>query len=115
MHFVRVLAPAAVAASVLLGCSGAFAASAEKGKEAFVKHGCWGCHGFLGQGASSGPKLGPDPLPIEAFTAFVRTTNRAMPPYGEAILSNDDLADIHAYLQTVPKPKDPKSLPLLNQ
>ncbi len=33
-------------------------------------------------------------------TAFVRTTNRTMPPYMEAILSNEDLADIHAYLLT---------------
>src|SRR5262249_21034241 len=62
-----------------------------------------------------GPKLAPDPIPVETFTAFVRTTNRAMPPYSEAILSNDDLADIHAYLQTIPKPADHKSIPLLNQ
>jgi mono/diheme cytochrome c family protein len=54
-------------------------------------------------------------MAIEAFTAFVRTTDRAMPPYMEAILSNEDLADIHAYLQTIPKPADYKSIPLLNQ
>ena len=54
-------------------------------------------------------------MPIEAFTAFVRTTDRAMPPYMEAILSNEDLADIHAYLQTIPKSADYKSIPLLNQ
>ena len=52
-------------------------------------------------------------MPIETFTAFVRTTNRAMPPYSEAILSNGDLEDIHAYLQTIPKPAE--SIPLLNQ
>src|SRR5262249_1113418 len=63
----------------------------------------------------TGPKLAPDPMAIEAFTAFVRTTDRAMPPYMEAILSNEDLADIHAYLQTIPKPADYKSIPLLNQ
>jgi hypothetical protein len=45
----------------------------------------------------------------------VRTTNRAMPPYSEAVLPNEDLADIHAYLQTVAKPPDPKSIPLLSQ
>ena len=27
----------------------------------------------------------------------------------------DDLADIHAYLQSVPKSPDPKSIPLLGQ
>jgi hypothetical protein len=36
-----------------------------------------------------------------------------MPPYSEAVLSNEDLADIHAYLASIPKPLDPKSIPLL--
>ena len=99
----------------LFGGGGAFAASAEKGKTAYIQHGCWQCHGMQAQGGVTGPKLAPDPIPVETFTAFVRTTNRAMPPYSEAILSNDDLADIHAYLQTIPKPVDYKSIPLLNQ
>jgi len=80
-----------------------------------VQHGCWQCHGFQGQGGVTGPKLAPDPLPVEAFTAFVRTTDRAMPPYRESVLSNEELADIHAWLQSVPKPVDYKSIPLLNQ
>jgi len=96
-------------------CSTALAASAEKGKAAFIAHGCWQCHGFQGQGGVTGPKLAPDPIATEAFTAFVRGSNRAMPPYTEAVLSNEDLADIHAYLESIPKPADYKSIPLLNQ
>jgi hypothetical protein len=38
-----------------------------------------------------------------------------MPPYSEQILSNDDLADIYAFLQTIPASPDAKSIPLLNQ
>ena len=109
---------AALAACLLLGHGAALAASAEKGKAAYVKHGCWQCHGFEGQGsvASSGGKvLAPDPLPWEAFSAFVRSTNRAMPPYSEKILPNDDLADIYAFVQSIPKPANYKSIPLLNQ
>jgi mono/diheme cytochrome c family protein len=106
---------AALAAGAMLDCGAVLAASAEKGKAAYIQHGCWQCHGFQGQGGVTGPKLAPDPIPIEAFTAFVRTTDRAMPPYTEAVLPNDDLADIHAYLQSVPKPADYKSIPLLNQ
>lgn len=98
-----------------MGQGAACAASAEKGKAAYVQHGCWGCHGFQAQGGITGPKLAPDPLPVDAFAAFVRSTDRTMPPYMEAILSNDDLADIYAYLQTIPKPADSKSIPLLNQ
>jgi len=106
---------AALAAGLLIGNGAAFAASAEKGKDAYMKFGCWACHGTVGQGGITGPKLAPDPLPAEAFNAYVRTTNRAMPPYREAVLSNEDLADIYAYLQSLPKPADYKSIPLLNQ
>jgi len=115
MRLVRTCGLAALAAGLLLGGGGAFAASAEKGKAAFVQHGCWQCHGYQGQGGIAGLKLAPEPMAIEAFTAFVRGSNRFMPPYQEAILSNDDLADIYAYLQTIPKPADYKSIPLLNQ
>ena len=105
---------AAVAAGLVFGL-GSVSSASEKGKQLFVKHGCWQCHGFQGQGGVTGPKLAPEPLPLETFTAFVRTSNRTMPPYMEAILSNEDLADIHAYLETLPKAPDPKSIPLLNQ
>ena len=118
MRLVRSFGPAALAAGLALGCGGALAASAEKGKTAFVQHGCWQCHGFQGQGSimtSAGKALAPDPLPYEAFSAFVRTSNGAMPPYPEAVLSNDDLADIHAYLASIPKPADAKTIPLLSQ
>ena len=99
----------------LFFASTAFAAgSAEKGKTAFVQHGCWQCHGFVGQGGVTGPKLAPNPLPLETMSAFVRNTRGGMPPYQKAILSEADLADIHAYLQSQPKAPDPKGIPLLN-
>jgi ubiquinol-cytochrome c reductase cytochrome c subunit len=89
------------------------AASAENGRRVFMRVGCWQCHGTMGQGAVTGPKLAPDPLPLDALSSFVRSTNRNMPPYREQVLSDDDLADIHAYLQSIPKGPDPKSIPLL--
>jgi cytochrome c553 len=52
---------------------------------------------------------------LEAFTNFVRSTDRAMPPYSEKVLSNEDIADIHAFLSTIPMSKDVKSIPLLDQ
>jgi mono/diheme cytochrome c family protein len=105
---------AAFAVSVFLG-GAAFAASADNGKKRYVEAGCWQCHGGVGQGGIAGPKLAPEPIPQETFVTFVRTTNRAMPPYREPVLSDSDLADIYAYLQTIPKSPDPKSIPLLNQ
>jgi mono/diheme cytochrome c family protein len=112
------VALAALAAGVLLGHGSAFAADAAKGKAAFLKYGCWQCHGTQGQGSvstSAGKVLAPDPLPYDGFAAIVRSTNRAMPPYSEQILPNDDLADIHAYLASIPKPTDYKTIPLLSQ
>jgi len=104
---------AAVAAGLVLGSWSASAADAANGKMQFVKHGCWQCHGFVGQGGGAGPKLAPDPIPLEAMSNFIRNSNRAMPPYREAILSDADLADIHAYLSSIKAP-DPKTIPLLN-
>lgn len=91
---------------------------AARGKTLMVQHGCWQCHGFEGQGSNStsnGKVLAHTKLPEEAFVAFVRGTNRAMPPFSAKLVSDADLADIYAYLQSVPKPKDPNSIKLLNQ
>jgi mono/diheme cytochrome c family protein len=104
---------AALAAGLMLGQGLASAADAAKGKDLYVKNGCWQCHGFVGQGGVAGPKIAPDPIPAEAFVSFLRNSNRAMPPYREAILSNADVADIHAYLVSVPKPVDYKTIPIL--
>jgi ubiquinol-cytochrome c reductase cytochrome c subunit len=90
------------------------AGSAEKGKAAFVQNGCWQCHGFVGQGGIAGVKLAPDPKPIEYIQAFVRNSVGPMPKYSEKILSNQDLVDIHAYLKSIPKGPDYKTIPLLN-
>ena len=114
----RVRVTLAALAALVIAQSNALAASAEKGKTLFVQHGCWQCHGFVGQGSaatSANKVLAPPVMPLDAFTSFVRSTNRAMPPYSEKILSNDDLADIYAYLQSIPKPADYKNIPLLNQ
>ena len=104
----------ALAANAVGGGALAADGAAEKGKIAYVKHGCWQCHGFAAQGGIAGPKLAPAPMPLVALTAFVRNTRGAMPPYQDAILSNADLADIHAWLSSMPKAPDSRSIPLLN-
>ena len=110
LRFVGLLALAGLAWNPSAAADG----SAEKGKAAYVKHGCWQCHGFAARGSVAGPKLAPDPMPLVVLTVFVRQTRGAMPPYQEAILTSADLADIHAWLQSLPKPRDYKSIPLLN-
>jgi mono/diheme cytochrome c family protein len=109
----NVIGLAALAAGLVLGQASALAASAEKGKSEFLQHGCWQCHGYQGQGGV-GPKLAPNPIPFDTLSNFVRTTSRQMPPFSKQILSDEDLADIYAYLQSVPKSPDPGSIPLLS-
>jgi len=50
MRLVYGFGQAALAAGLLLGCllggGGTFAASAEKGKTAYIQHGCWQGHGM---------------------------------------------------------------------
>ena len=106
---------AGLATLATFGSSAALAAGdAAKGKENFLKYGCWQCHGTMGQGSPvSGPKLAPDPIPLEAMSSFIRNSRRAMPPYRVEVLPEADLEDIHAYLSSVPKPADYKTIPLL--
>jgi len=112
---IRCLLLPALAAGVL--CAGAAAAdpSAANGRALFTLVGCASCHGTVGQGGGAGPRIAPDPLPFEALATFVRNASREMPPYSDKVLSDQALADIHAYLQSVPRPPDVKSVPLLKE
>ena len=106
----------AVLAAGFAGTNMAAAADAAKGKVAFTQHGCWQCHGFAGQGSvatSNGRVIARTQLPLDAFKSFVRTTNGAMPPFREQVLSDAELDDIYAYLQSLPAPKAVSDIPLL--
>ncbi len=108
---------AAVVASLALSQGAAADPSAQNGKTEFVKHGCWQCHGFEGQGSvatSGGRVIADTQLPFEAFKAYVRDPSGAMPPFHAEMLSDSDLADIYAYLESLPRPQPAKDIPLLN-
>jgi mono/diheme cytochrome c family protein len=111
---------AAVAAGLVLGLvsglGAAQAADAAHGKILFTqKYGCYQCHGTVGQGGQAGPRLAPNPIPFETLSTFVRTSSGPMPPFRESVLPNGDLADIYAYLQSIPAGPSYKDIPLLNQ
>ena len=118
MNVSRTRVALAVFAASLFASSAALAAGdATKGKAAFIKNGCWQCHAFAGEGSilsSGGKVIARTELPLDAFKSFVRTTNRGMPPFSVKLVSDADLDDIYAYLQSLPKPADPKSIKLLD-
>lgn len=104
---------ALLTASTLVCASSAFAADADAGRRAFLTYGCYSCHGYEGQGANTGPKIAPDPLPYEALSTFVRQASGRMPPFTPATLPDSTLMDIYAYLQSRAEPPDPADIPLL--
>ncbi len=113
---------ALIVAASMFGGSAAFAAQAApqgdatKGKANFERVGCYQCHGHQGQGGREGPRIAdPVPLAWPALQAWVRTTSGDMPPYTPKNLSDAELIDIYAYLQSIPKAPDFKSIPLLSQ
>ncbi len=110
----KIVLMAALSAALVGGASAALAGSPDKGKQTFMQKGCWQCHGLEGQGGSAGPRLANTQLPEEALIAFVHQTNGAMPPFSTKLVSDAELSDVYAYLQSRPKPADPKTIPLLS-
>jgi mono/diheme cytochrome c family protein len=85
----------------------------ERGAGLYARTGCYQCHANEGQGGAQGPRLGPDPLTLARFTWYVRNPSGGMPPYTDVVMSDQDLADIHAFLTARPQPPAVDSILLL--
>ena len=96
------------------GGQAAPAGNADKGKQLFTNYGCYQCHGREAQGGAGGPRIGPNPIPLLALTRYVRQPGGQMPPYTEKVVSDAELADIYAFLQSRAQPKPAREIPLLN-
>lgn len=73
------------------------------GRTAFTSYGCYQCHGYEGQGEGA-PRLAAKPYTLEAFATFVRKPPNEMPAYARSVLSDDTLASIYRYVQSIPAP-----------
>ncbi len=89
------------------------AGSADKGKDLYRRYSCWACHGYAGHGGATVP-LVPTRLPLAAFITFVRNPP-TMPPYTAKVLTDAQLADVWAYIKSLPESPPAKNIPLLNQ
>jgi mono/diheme cytochrome c family protein len=87
----------------------------ESGKKLFLAYGCYECHGWQGAGAAIAPRIGPPALSLAGLLRYVRAPTGQMPPYTAKVASDQDLADIYAYLKTFPPPQPASKIPLLNQ
>ena len=92
------------------------AGNSANGKRVYLADGCFYCHGTTGAGGGiAGPRLAPNPLPLEGVKAKVRTASGRMPVYSPAVLKDAEIADIVAYLQSIPQGKEAKDIPALNR
>lgn len=102
--------------ALILIAAAAFAQSpdAQNGRKLFARFGCYQCHQREAQGAAAtGPRLGPRPIPYANFVKYVRRPTGQMPPYTAKVVKDSELADIYAFLQSLPEPPAVKDIPLL--
>ena len=94
------------------------AGDAANGARIYVAVGCFTCHGRAGQGGAfnyTTPALAKIQWPVEAFRAFLRIGVNDMPAYAKEVLSDQQVADVHAFLRSLPGSRSPSDIPLLNQ
>jgi mono/diheme cytochrome c family protein len=92
-------------------------ASVERGREIYLAMGCHACHGTVGQGGErgAGPKIAPNPFPFQAFAFQVRRPRSSMPRYPVEHLTEQQLADIYAYIASIKPGPSAKDIPLLQE
>jgi mono/diheme cytochrome c family protein len=84
------------------------------GKRIFMRNGCYQCHGTVGQGGLAGARLAQSKLTLAGFTSYIRNpAPGSMPPYRAKVMSDQEIADIYAYVQSVPPPVPPANIPIL--
>jgi len=90
------------------------AGDAANGKKLFLRDGCYECHGYAGQGGAAGARIATIALNPQGLIRYVRAPGGQMPAYTDKVITDQELTDIHAYLQTMAKAKPVKDIPLLN-
>ena len=111
---------AAAAVATFVGAIGGVALAqdaprgdAAEGKRFYLATGCYLCHGRSGQGGAlngPAPVLAKTAMPFDGFKSQLCQPVSDMPAYSEAVMSDKQIADIYAFLQTVPGPLPAKDM-----
>src|SRR5258705_4638535 len=89
------------------------AGDAQKGKDLYLRYSCYACHGYDGHGGA-GARIVPLAMTATRFTAYVHNPRR-MPPYTDKVLSDAQLADLFAYIKSLPVSPPADQIPLLSR
>jgi ubiquinol-cytochrome c reductase cytochrome c subunit len=111
----KVLVTAALIAAAAPAHAQAPAADAARGNAVYLKNGCHTCHGSHGYGSRFGPRLAPAPLPLEAFAHQTRHPRAEMPRYPAEFVSDQDIADMIAFLASIKPGPKATDIPLLKE
>jgi mono/diheme cytochrome c family protein len=91
-----------------------------RGETLFLSYKCYACHGYTGETGSTGVRLNPPRFPLQAFMAYVRspsgrrTSGGTMPAFASDEVTDQVLADIYAYVSSLPSTTPPlDAIPLL--
>jgi ubiquinol-cytochrome c reductase cytochrome c subunit len=87
------------------------AGSAQSGKDLYLKLSCYACHGYDGHGGA-GARLVPMRMNQAGFALYIRNP-RQMPPYTAKVLSDQQAADLWAYVKSMPESPSADKIPLL--
>jgi mono/diheme cytochrome c family protein len=85
------------------------------GKRVYVSTGCYMCHGRAGQGGAYNgvaPPLAKTAMPWEGFKFQLRSPASDMPAYTELVMTEKEIGDIYAFLQSLPGRRDLKDMPI---
>jgi mono/diheme cytochrome c family protein len=91
--------------------------NADNGRQIYMADGCFLCHGRVGQGGGYNqptPALAKTELPFEPFKLQLRQPADDMPAYSEKVLTDQQVADIYAFVRSLPGKRNPKDIPILN-
>jgi mono/diheme cytochrome c family protein len=125
MRKTAIMFRAALMAAALSVGGGGFAARAQdappgnavEGKRLYLAVGCFLCHGRAGQGgAMNGPApiLAKTEMPFDGFKGQLRQPVNDMPAYSETVMSDKQIADIYAFVQSLPGPRPTKDMTIFN-
>jgi mono/diheme cytochrome c family protein len=89
-----------------------------EGKRLYLAVGCFTCHGRAGQGgAMNGPApiLAKTAMPFDGFKGQLRRPSNDMPAYSEQVMSDKQIADIYAFVESLPGPRPTKDMKIFNE